>query len=61
MSERETLVAREGEGVVPGVGRGRPPVAHQFKPGIRAPRDRATSWASISLPRCADFEAHGAP
>lgn len=61
MSEREAPVAREGE-VLPAVGRGRPPVAHQFKPGNpgRPKGSRNKLGEHFIAALCADFEAHGA-
>jgi hypothetical protein len=61
MSERETVVVREGEVLSPGVGRGRPPVAHQFKPGNpgRPKGSRNKLGEHFIAALCADFEAHG--
>ena len=61
MSERESDVVREGE-VLPAVGRGRPPVQHQFKPGNpgRPKGSRNKLGEHFIAALCADFEAHGA-
>ena len=61
MSERESDGVREGE-VLPAVGPGRPPVAHQFKPGNpgRPKGSRNKLGEHFIAALCADFEAHGA-
>ena len=61
MSERESDGVREGE-VLPAVGRGRPPVQHQFKPGNpgRPKGSRNKLGEHFIAALCADFEAHGA-